>query len=140
MTVKTFRLAMILLLTLPAVTALPLTAATTLSIRLVQTIPDAESSPELADVLPALRRTLAAQGFRLRASRTIRFPARAQVPLAESIVVHCHGDARNLDIRVFRGDRPLTRTRVNLKDAAPLVLGGYQADDGSRLLIVFVAH
>ena len=136
----TTRAMLVLLLTLMSLAAVPSQAASALSIRLVQTTPGPDSSPELADVLPALQRTLAAQGFRLRASRRIALPARQQVALADGIAVRCEGEARNLEIRIFRGDTQLAHTRVNLQDATPLILGGFQADDGSRLLVVFVAR
>jgi len=140
MNMKRIQLIGVMLLAVAATAAQPVRAASTLSIRLVQTTPGPDSSPELADVLPALRRTLAAQGFRLRTTRQIPLPARQQVALADAITVRCEGDARNLEIRVFRDNTQLAHTRVNLKGGAPLILGGFQADDGSRLLVVFVAR
>lgn len=131
-----FRLAALILLAVAA--SAPAAGATErLTIRLVQASNDGEgASGGLRDVAPLLQRNLPFRRFDLLESRTIRLPASETIVFNAGLSVRCEGDAERLSLFVQAGDTVVLQTQVRLTGQTPLILGGFAAPGGRRLLVL----
>ena len=112
--------------------------AETLWIRLVKASNAAEETDSrLADVLPALAKSLVFKSYSLVAATTIELPASGREVRLGVYSITCQGPARNLSIQIRHEDTPLLYTTVSLQEGKPVLLGGFPATDG-RMILVFV--
>jgi len=112
-------------------------AADRLTIRLVQATNEGQGASEgLRDVAPLLERNLPFRRFDLLESRTIRLPASETVAFAAGISVKCEGGEEGLSLFVQAGGAVLLQTQVRLTGQTPLILGGFPAPGGRRLLVL----
>ncbi len=127
-----------LLLVVAAFAAAPTAAAAQrLTIRLVQATQEGQGASEgLRDVAPLLERNLPFRRFDLLESRTIRLPASETVLFAVGLSVKCEGGEEALSLFVQAGGTVLLQTQVRLTGQTPLILGGFPAPGGRRLLVL----
>ena len=112
-------------------------AADRLTIRLVQATNEGQGASDgLRDVAPLLERNLPFRRFDLLESRTIRLPASQTVVFGAGISVKCDGGGDNLSLFVQSGGAVLLQTQVRLTGQTPLILGGFPAPGGRRLLVL----
>ncbi|MCX7668902.1 MAG: hypothetical protein N2439_02360 [Anaerolineae bacterium] len=117
--------------------AQPGAAAERLTIRLVQATNEGQGASDgLRDVAPLLERNLPFRRFELLESRTIRLPAADTLVFGAGLSVRCEGDDERLALLVRSGDAVLLQTQVRLTGQTPLILGGFPAPGGRRLLVL----
>lgn len=130
------RLAALILLAVAA-SAPTAGAAERLTIRLVQASNVGEgASGGLRDVAPLLERNLPFRRFELLESRTIRLPTSETIVFSAGLSVRCEGDSERLSLLVQAGDTVVLQTEVRLTGQTPLILGGFAAPSGRRLLVL----
>ncbi len=138
-TMASLRFVLLLVASLSAA-SLGATAEERLTIRLVHAtnegVPGA--SPELRDITGLLERNLPFRRFQFLESRSIRLPASETVVFEAGLTMRCEGDSRRLSVLVRMGEAVLLQTRVSLLRGTPLILGGFAAPGGRRLLILMV--
>lgn len=112
-------------------------AADTLDVILVKASDGGTSDAALKAYLPLLERS----GF--KAYQTV---VRKAVPLQAGDVILAQGfkatlgqaDGRRVPVTISRGDNNLIRTTVNFSPDHPVVLGTYDGDDGSKMIVILV--
>lgn len=97
----------------------------------------ARIDPALQDVGGLLQQNVPFSVFTLMHQGSYTPPGRAVLTLAAGYQVLCRGDAGNMRIEISRQGESLLNTTVSVAPGQPLVLGGFSAPDGGRILFIF---
>lgn len=91
-------------------------------------------SPQLRDIVPLLKKSLAFKSYSLLGSTTVTTPANGKTAI-NGYEILCKGDDKKLQISIYQGNKCIIRSSVVFRGSKPVIIGGLKGAKGKIFFI-----